>query len=84
MSRTRLSLAAMFPLLFCLGALSLQAQDGRGKIVGRVTDPSGAVISQVEVKARNIATDVVVTTRSNEAGNYTIPYLLPGFYTFYA
>lgn len=57
------------------------AQDARGSIVGRVTDASGAVIPNVEVRATNVATGVVATSRTNEAGNYTLPYLIPGIYS---
>lgn len=58
----------------------LFAQETRGSITGRVTDPSGAVIPTVKVEALNVATNVSVTAVTNEAGNYDIPYLLPGLY----
>ncbi len=58
-----------------------QAQDARGTIVGRVTDPSGAVVPGAEVRATNAATGVAAATRTNEAGNYALPYLMPGFYS---
>jgi hypothetical protein len=66
--------------LFLLSALAL-AQDPRGTIVGRVSDASGGVIPGVEVRATNKATGVVATAKTNEAGNYILPYLLPGAYT---
>ncbi len=57
------------------------AQEPRGSISGRVSDASGAVIPNAEVRAVNIATQAVAAGRTNAAGNYTIPYLLPGTYT---
>ena len=57
------------------------AQDARGSIVGRVTDPSGAVIPNADIKAVNAATGVTAASKSNESGNYTLPYLVPGIYT---
>lgn len=57
------------------------AQDGRGSIVGRLTDPSGAVVVGAGVTATHLATRVAAVTQSNEAGNFAIPYLLPGIYT---
>lgn len=58
----------------------LGAQDGRGTILGRVTDQTGAVIAGAEVRITNNGTGVAVQARTNQAGNYTAPYLIPGFY----
>jgi len=73
-------------ILLVLAALSqpLSSQETRGTILGRVTDPSGAVIAGVEVQATNVSTGVTAVARSNEAGNYSMPYLLAGFYTVQA
>jgi hypothetical protein len=68
------------PVLFCLGA-ALYAQDPRGAITGRVTDSSAAAIPNVEVRATNAATGVSAAARTNQAGNYAIPFLLPGTYS---
>jgi hypothetical protein len=57
------------PYLFFL---SVAAQDPRGTIVGRVADPSGAVIPGVTVHARNTATKVSVQSVSNDVGLYQI------------
>lgn len=59
----------------------LAGQDARGSIVGRVTDTSGSVVPNAEVRATNVATGVVAGSRTNASGNYTIPYLVPGTYT---
>lgn len=67
--------------LAVLFALPLAAQDSRGTILGRVTDPAGAAIPAAEVRAINVATGVSAAARSNESGNYTLPYLIPGVYT---
>jgi hypothetical protein len=70
------------PILLCvLIAAPLAGQDARGSIVGRVTDATGAVIPGADVRAANSATGVVASTKTNEAGNYTLPYLVPGIYT---
>src|SRR5690349_6471920 len=66
--------------LLCGMAGAAYAQDARGTIVGRVTDASGAVLASVEVHASNTATGVVVNARTNESGNYSLPYLVPGLY----
>lgn len=60
---------------------SCLAQDARGTILGRVTDPSGAVIAAADVRATNVSTQVAAGAKTNEAGNFLLPYLLPGLYT---
>ncbi len=58
-----------------------QSQDSRGNIVGRVIDPTGAVVPGTEVKAVSESRGVTVSTKTNEAGNYVLPLLMPGIYT---
>lgn len=72
-----------FPAAVLLAAFTFCAsaqQDARGTIVGRVTDSGGANIAAAEVRAVNGATGVTVTAKTNESGNYVMPYLLPGVY----
>jgi hypothetical protein len=69
--------AVIFSL--CVGA-ALAQQDTRGTIFGRVTDPSSAAIVGVAVRAVNSQTGVALEARTNESGNYSIPFLLPGTY----
>jgi len=78
-------LARALPLVMAVALLlmpvSLSAQDARGTIVGRVVDPSGAVVTGADVRATNVETGVAAVTKTNEAGNYAMAYLLPGKYT---
>lgn len=69
----------LFPLLaaFCL---SLPAQDTRGMIFGRVTDPQSAPISNATVVVSNTDTNVAMTLRTNESGYYEANLLLAGNY----
>ena len=48
---------------------------------GIVSDASGALIPGAEVTARNIATGIVTSRVTNEAGNYDFASLQPGTYT---
>ncbi len=64
-----------------LTAFSLNAQDPRGTILGRVTDGTGAVVPNAEVRATNESTGVAAAARTNDAGNFVMPYLLTGNYT---
>jgi hypothetical protein len=67
------------PLLLLLAAIAF-AQDPRGRILGRVTDPTGAVVPNVPVTAINIETQVQTAATTNEQGNYLILHLNPGRY----
>jgi hypothetical protein len=48
--------------------------------MGRVTDPSGAIISGVKVEATNVETNVTFSGETNMEGRYFIPDLPPGTY----
>ncbi len=50
-------------------------------IVGTVTDPSGAVVSNASVTATNNATGVTTRATTTSDGTYTITDLIPGTYT---
>ena len=56
-------------------------QEFRGAILGRIMDPSGAVLAGAVVTATNQETNVKVEVKSNHEGNFNIPFLLPGVYT---
>jgi hypothetical protein len=68
-------------LVFCLfgGSLSL-AQQGRGTISGTVTDPQQALVQGVSIEIKNIRTNAVFRTTSNEQGFFTAPNLPVGEY----
>ena len=61
-------------------AAPVAAQDSRGQIVGRVEDSSNAVVVGAEVRATNLATNVTTTARTNQTGDYLLPYLAAGNY----
>jgi len=66
---------------FILGfAATVPAQESRGTLQGRVTDPSGAAVPGATVEVLNLATGVVVTSVTNEQGSYRAPLLNPGNY----
>ena len=70
-------------LLFALiggSVLPAMAQTFRGKILGTVTDPTGAAIAEATVTAKNILTGVKRSTTTDDAGNYTIAELPIGDY----
>lgn len=63
-----------------LAAVSLHPQQTTGAIRGAVTDPTGAVVSNVMITAVNRLTQVSQSTRTGAGGNYTLPLLPPGSY----
>jgi len=73
----RISLpAALMTVLVCAG----WAQDTRGTINGRITDPSGAVIPGASVVATNVAMGTRASVKTNQDGYYNAPLLMPGKY----
>src|SRR2546428_8478614 len=64
--------------LICLPMFS---QGSTGRILGIVTDQSGAVIPGVTVIIRDVDRGTARTLTTDEAGAYSAPSLLPGTYT---
>ena len=67
-------------IMALLGALAMFAQSDRGTITGTVSDPTGAVVSNAPVSARNTQNGVVTEVATSATGNYTIPSLPSGTY----
>ena len=65
--------------VFC-GSVLLFSQDFRGTVTGQITDPSGAGVSGATVTIQNLQTNETSVQTTNESGNYTISYLIPGNY----
>src|SRR5205814_7062848 len=74
----KLSALLLFSLLFA--TCSAFAQKYTGTILGTVADSSGAMMPNVTVTARNVATAAVRTTTTNGQGEYTIQDLAAGTY----
>ncbi|MGH9436921.1 MAG: carboxypeptidase-like regulatory domain-containing protein, partial [Terriglobia bacterium] len=74
------SLLATLVLSFFL-ATSARAQVTGATMSGTVTDPSGAVIPNAQVVIKNAATGVTRDVRTDSAGFYMAPNLLPGPYS---
>src|SRR6478736_5470209 len=67
-------------LLLAAACLTLQAQEYRSTMTGRITDPSGAAVPGVKVTAIKIDTNTTFPTVAGPEGFYTIPQLPPGTY----
>ncbi len=60
---------------------TMVAQTAQGRILGTVTDASGAVVTNAQVTIANTATNVSRSLGTNSAGEYSAPSLDPGIYT---
>jgi len=73
------STSALSLCLICSTLMSAQSTGGR--ILGRVADPSGAVLAGVRVTATNEATGVSRDAETNDSGDYGFPQVPVGTYT---
>ena len=76
-----LLLVAAAGALLILAAFPLSAQTTLGTIIGEVTDPTGAVLPEVDIAVRNMATNIEHRTRTGENGLYQVTNLVPGRYS---
>ena len=70
--------AAVFALT--IFAVSATAQTETGQIIGKVTDPNGAVVNGAAITVKSIATGREVAATSDNQGLYTVTALQPGLY----
>src|SRR5437867_5489600 len=85
LDRTARSVVTGFVFAFLIGYLSaLWAQTATGRIVGTLTDQTGAIIPGATITATNMDTMVTYTALTNEQGAYQIPLLPIGMYTLTA
>ncbi|MGA8214797.1 MAG: TonB-dependent receptor, partial [Candidatus Sulfotelmatobacter sp.] len=80
----RLAVCSVLGVLASCVLLTAQNVVLTGALGGRVTDPSGAVVPGVSVVARNLATGVEQTAKTNHAGLYRFPSVMPGSYSIRA
>jgi len=71
-----------YAVLFCLFLLTLVAfaQSDRGAITGGIADPSGAVVANAKIEAKNVDTGATYEVGSSTTGNYVISQLPSGKY----
>ncbi len=71
-------LRTMLAILACGGLLF--AQSNKGRIVGTVVDPTGAVIASATVIVANAGTNETIRLTTSEAGTFSAPLLDPVTY----
>lgn len=75
----RLTLAVLAAALLLLPRIHAQLRSGT--IVGTVLDSTGAAVPAADVTVREQNTNISYDFRTNEAGQYTVPYLPAGIYS---
>jgi hypothetical protein len=81
MNKTRIHHYVYITLLFLSLTLTAGAQEFRGSMTGKITDPAGAALPGVTVSIKNTETNITASTTTNEDGSYNFPLLQPGKYT---
>jgi outer membrane receptor protein involved in Fe transport len=66
--------------VFCILTVPTFAQSETATVSGRITDPNGQVVPEVQVQLVNTLTNVALTTKSNAEGLYVIANVPPGPY----
>lgn len=67
-------------LFLIVAAFTVTAQEFRGSLAGKITDPNGAVVPGSKVEIKNVETGIVTTTTTGEDGSYSFALLPPGRY----
>src|SRR5947209_4331266 len=68
-------------LVVLLCSVAMFAQGNFGRILGRVTDPTGAVLPGATVSIIDTQRGLARTLTTDEVGQYNAPTLIPGAYT---
>jgi hypothetical protein len=71
-------LLASFTLMLC--SLAALAQSTAGRVLGTLTDQSGASVPGATVVVTDIQRGASRTVTTDESGNYSVPDLQPGTY----
>ncbi|MBI3207757.1 MAG: TonB-dependent receptor [Candidatus Solibacter usitatus] len=79
-------MSTLHRVVFVLGAVGivLTAQEFRATVSGTITDAQGAIVPGARVEVKNLATNVAVSTVTNETGVYVAPFVTPGNYSIVA
>jgi Carboxypeptidase regulatory-like domain/TonB dependent receptor-like, beta-barrel len=84
---SKLNVVVRLLTLALLGAamvMTTSAQTNTAKLLGIVTDPSGAVVAGATITVTNVNTQVRRVTVTNTAGAYEVPLLTVGTYSIVA
>src|SRR6516162_2300901 len=66
--------------ILALASTAAYGQAVFGNIVGTATDPQGAAVANAKVTVTSQTKSTVVTTTTNESGNFSVTHLIPDIY----
>lgn len=81
MSAKKLTKVMCVLILGLLATCPSLAQESRGNLSGRVSDPSGAAVAGASVQVTNTKTGVTIPATTNNQGLFTVPFLVPSIYS---
>lgn len=64
-----------------VGAVASNAQETRGRILGSVVDPTGAIVVGAAITAVNTGANVRTVAATNQSGDCVLPFPIPGIYS---
>src|SRR5215217_3176284 len=73
-------MSALIVIILACACIALP-QEFRATLSGHISDPSGASVSGATVTVKNLQTGEQTTATTSEDGNYTLAFLMPGFYS---
>jgi Carboxypeptidase regulatory-like domain len=76
----RFQMLVLAVALVALASIAVGQTTTAGKIVGTVSDATGAVVPKAAIELQNTATGAVQNAVSNDAGEFTFPIVPPGNY----
>ena len=79
--RARWTAVCLAAIVSMLVPTLLPAQGANGRIVGRISDPSAAVLARVKITLTNEATSISRDALTNDNGDYSFVEVAPGTYT---
>jgi hypothetical protein len=66
--------------MFVMAPAASAQSSTTGKVVGTVTDQTGAVVPKAEVQLVNVGTNAVQAMTTDDSGGYVFPSVIPGTY----
>src|SRR5579871_6683690 len=79
--RVALRFVPILVAILFLALTSAYAQVSSGTLVGSILDSSGSAIPKAKVDVKNIDTNVVTSTTTDDAGAYRVEHLVSGTYS---
>ena len=73
----RIKIVVMLVLILCLSGLAFPQSD-TGRLIGTITDASGAAIGAADIKVTELSTNRAVTVQSQGDGSYVVNALAVG------